>query len=337
MRPRVGFLGIGWIGRNRMEAMLDIVEPVAVADPDDEAVFAALSMAPGAQRVRDLDEMLACGVDGLAIATPSAFHAAQAIEALEGGAAVFCQKPLGRTEHEVRSVLAAARRANRLLAVDFCYRHAAAVQQLAETIRAGRIGRIYAADLVFHNAYGPDKPWFYERGLSGGGCVMDLGVHLVDLSLWLMDWPQVEAVESSLFTGGARLTPNGVEDFAVATLTTATGAVVRLACSWRLPAGQDAVIGVEFYGTEGGVSLRNINGSFFDFEAYEFRGTSRRLVAAPPDAWGGRAARSWARRLAQRADYEEETETVAMVARVVDRIYGAADRARAKQMETRPA
>jgi predicted dehydrogenase len=48
---------------------------------------------------------------------------------------------------------------------------------------------VFAVDLVFHNAYGPDKPWFYDPELSGGGCVMDLGVHLVDLALWSLDFP----------------------------------------------------------------------------------------------------------------------------------------------------
>jgi predicted dehydrogenase len=49
---------------------------------------------------------------------------------------------------------------------------------------------VRAVDLTFHNAYGPDKPWFYDPAQSGGGCVMDLGVHLVDLALWTLGWPK---------------------------------------------------------------------------------------------------------------------------------------------------
>jgi predicted dehydrogenase len=128
---------------------------------------------------------------------------------------------------------------------------------------------VFAVDLVFHNAYGPDKPWFYDPELSGGGCVMDLGVHLVDLALWSLDFPGVTNVTSTLMAKGAPLPlgANAVEDYAVATLTLDTGAVVRLACSWRLHAGEPAVIGAAFQGVEGGAALRNIGGSFYDFAA----------------------------------------------------------------------
>ena len=63
------------------------------------------------------------------------------------------------------------------------------------------LGRTYAVDLVFHNAYGPDKAWFYDPALSGGGCVMDLGVHLVDLALWALDFPAVTKVSSTFVAG----------------------------------------------------------------------------------------------------------------------------------------
>src|SRR5262249_51791987 len=95
----------------------------------------------------------------------------------------------------------------------------------------GKLARIYAADLVFHNAYGPDKAWFYDAALSGGGCVMDLGVHLVDLALWVLDFPAVGEVPGRLFAGGEPLNRRAdrVEDYAVATLEMGSAAAVRLA------------------------------------------------------------------------------------------------------------
>jgi predicted dehydrogenase len=153
---------------------------------------------------------------------------------------------------------------------------------------------------------------------------MDLGVHLVDLALWALDFPEVAEVSASLFSGGEPLgaRPAQVEDYAVATLTLGTGAVVRLACSWRLQAGCEAVIGADFYGTEGGAGLRNLDGSFYDFTAERYRGTGRETLAAPPDAWGGRAAADWARRLAAGGRFDPEAERLVEVARVLDRIYG---------------
>jgi predicted dehydrogenase len=325
-RPRVGFLGVGWIGRHRMEAVLatGAAEVAAIADPSPETTAEAGKLAPEAALVGSLDELLDRELDGVVIATPSALHAEQSIRALERGVAVFCQKPLGRTEAEVRQVVEAARAADRLLGVDLSYRFTEGMRRIRELTLGGELGRIYAVDLIFHNAYGPDKPWFYDPALSGGGCVMDLGVHLVDLALWSLDFPQVASVSSSLFAGGEPLRDRTaqVEDFAVATLQLETGATVRLACSWRLHAGADAAIASEFYGTEGGAALRNVGGSFYDFSAERFRGTARETLSLPPDAWGGRAAADWAQRLTAGERFDAEAERFADVARVLDRIYG---------------
>jgi predicted dehydrogenase len=324
-RPRIGFLGVGWIGRHRMEAILamNVVDAVGVADPSAEMTAEALRLAPDAAVAPDLEGLLDLDLDGLVIATPSALHAEQAIAALDRGVAVFCQKPLGRTASEASAVVEAARRADRLLAVDLSYRFTEGMRRIRETLRSGELGRVFAVDLVFHNAYGPDKPWFYDPELSGGGCVMDLGVHLVDLALWSLDFPSVTNVASSLMAKGAPLPPGAraVEDYAVATLTLDTGAVVRLACSWRLHAGEPAVIGAAFHGVEGGVALHNVGGSFYDFAADHLDGVARRSLATPPDAWGGRAAADWASRLAAGARFDPDTERLVDVARVLDRIY----------------
>jgi predicted dehydrogenase len=326
MTPRIGFLGVGWIGRNRMEAMVKTgaIEVAAIADPSPEMAAEAQKLAPQAVLAQDLEGLLDAGVDGVVIASPSALHAEQSIQALEHGAAVFCQKPLGRTAAEAQSVVDAARAADRLLSVDLSYRYTEGMGQIRELVRAGELGRVYAVDLVFHNAYGPDKPWFYDRALSGGGCVMDLGVHLVDLALWTLDFPALSSVTAKLFAGGEPLLGPAaqVEDYAVATVELESGTAVQLACSWRLQAGQDAIISAAFYGTEGGAALRNVGGSFYDFEAERFRGTARETLASPPDQWGGRAAADWARRLAAGERFDPQSERLVEVAQVLDRIYG---------------
>jgi predicted dehydrogenase len=325
-RPRIGFLGVGWIGRHRMQAILGTgaVDVAAISDPSPEMASEAGKLAPDARLVSTLDEILDHGVDGVVIATPSAMHAEQSIRALERGVGVFCQKPLGRTVAEVQAVVDAARKADRLLCVDLSYRFTEGMRRIREIITSGELGHIYAVDLVFHNAYGPGKPWFYDPALSGGGCVMDLGVHLVDLALWGLNNPGIASVTGKLFAGGAPLndTVTQVEDYAVATVELETGAVVQLACSWRLQAGCDAVISATFYGTQGGVSLRNVNGSFYDFTAERYRGTSREILTTPPDEWGGRAAADWASRLAAGERFDPAAEQLVEVARVLDRIYG---------------
>ncbi len=322
--PRLGFLGVGWIGLDRMKAVLTsgAGEVAALVDPSETMCGAALDAAPEATVAGSYEELLAMDLDGVVIATPSALHAEQSIAALERGLAVFCQKPLGRTAAEVRAVVTAARRADRLLGVDFSYRFTAAFAAARRLVRSGEIGEVYAADLVFHNAYGPDKAWFFDPALAGGGCVMDLGIHLVDMGLWALDFPDVEGVESRLFAGGRRFHGRGaVEDYATAQVDLAGGPTLRLACSWNLPAGRDAVIEATFYGTRGGVAVRNQNGSFYDFVAERFDGTKRQLLVEPPDAWGGRAAVAWAERLGRDGSFDEQASQLIRVAEVVDRIY----------------
>ncbi|MFZ5784663.1 MAG: Gfo/Idh/MocA family protein [Pseudomonadota bacterium] len=326
--PRLGFLGVGWIGRHRLQAVLDAggVEVAGIVEPSAEMAAAAAALVPDVGRLGSLEELLRLELDGLVIATPSALHAAQSLQALSHGVAVFCQKPLGRTAAEVRAVVDAARRADRLLGVDLCYRHTEGMMRVRDLVRSGALGRVHAVDLVFHNAYGPDKPWFYDPTLAGGGCVMDLGIHLVDLVLWALDFPEVHEVAAHLSAGGELLParPAQVEDHAVATLVLEGGTVVRLACSWRLHAGQDAVIAADFYGTRGGASFRNVAGSFYDFRAEHFTGTARASLAEPPDDWGGRAIVAWARRLARGEGFDPGAGRLVDVAVALDRIYGRA-------------
>jgi predicted dehydrogenase len=298
-----------------------LAEVASIADPSAEMAVQAVGVAPGATVADSLEGLLASGVDGVVIATPSALHAEQSIRALE---AVFCQKPLGRTAAETQRVVDAARTADRLLAVDFSYRFTDGVRRIREVVGGGGLGRVYAVDLVFHNAYGPDKPWFYDPALSGGGCVMDLGVHLVDLALWTLDFPAVGEVSSRLYAGGEPLRDASVQvdDYATARIDLKGGVSVRLACSWRLHAGCDTVIEASFHGTEGGARLTNVGGSFYDFAAERFRGTARETLAAPPDDWGGRAAIDWAARLAAGEGFDPAVERLVEVAAVLDAILG---------------
>ena len=320
-KPKLGFLGVGWIGRARLEALArsGAAEVAAVADP-------ALEELHGLPCLGSLDELLERDLDGVVIATPSALHAEQTIAALDHRVAVFCQKPLGLDAGEAGRAVDAARRADRLLVVDLSYRTLNAARAARRLVEEGSLGRVFAADLCFDNAYGPDKAWFYEPELAGGGCVIDLGTHLVDLVLWLLDFPRVEAVESRLFRDGARLArgARACEDYAVVQLDLAGGIVVRLQCSWRLHAGRDCVIRASVYGTDGAVAIRNVDGSFYDFVGELHRGTATEVLSRPPEDWGGRALVEWSRRLAAGDGFDPAAEQYVASAEVIDRIYGRA-------------
>jgi predicted dehydrogenase len=335
--PRLGFLGVGWIGRSRMESLVASGAGAvhAIADTEPARAAEAALLATGARCEASLEALLDHGVDGVVIATPSALHATQCIRALERGVAVFCQKPLGRTAAETQAVIDAARTAGLLLGIDMSYRYTAALQAVREVVRAGTIGDVFAADLVFHNAYGPDIGWARDPALAGGGCVIDLGVHLVDMALWILDFPVVTSVTSQLFARGERLWPTQrtgrlpdlteaavCEDHAFASLGLSTGATVRIACSWECSTGQDAVIEARFSGSGGTAALRNVNGSFHDLAAELYRGTAVQTLATPPDEWGGRALIDWSRRLGAGVGYDPEVEQAVTVAATLDAILG---------------
>jgi predicted dehydrogenase len=325
-RPRLGFLGAGWIGRLRMQAVAayQAAEIAAIADSSEQALAEAARVAPRAARLANLDQLLACEIDGVVIATPSGLHADQAISALDAGAAVFCQKPLGLNAKETAQVTEAARSADRLLASDFVYRFTRGMQAVRDLIRRGVLGKIYAAELCFHNSYGPDKAWYYNVAMSGGGCVIDLGTHLVDLALWALDFKPVRQIKSRLFCKGRPLNSSGrkqLEDFAFAELELDGGVAVHLACSWRQPLGRDALIQAIYHGDCGAAEFRNLEGSFYDFIAEHYEERDRHLLCTAPDDWGGRALLDWIRRLAVSNRFDTNAEEFLQVARVIDGIY----------------
>jgi predicted dehydrogenase len=325
-RPRLGFLGVGWIGLARLRALAEAgsADIVALADPEPRARAEASSVAPGAVLVSTYEELLALPLDGVVIATPSGQHSDQAVRALRRNLAVFCQKPLGRSAAEVGEVLRAARRADRPLGVDLCYRHTAALSRLKELVTSGELGSVYAVDTTFHNAYGPSRLWANEREHAGGGCLIDLGVHLLDAARWLLPGSaQAVGSTSALFAGGRPLgrPAREVEDMALAQLLFDDGTTVRVACSWRSSFGADAAIRIACFGTRASAAFENVDGSFFDFRCELYRGTSRASVASPPDAWGARALSAWVRELELGHGYTEDPHLLA-VARQIDLIYG---------------
>jgi predicted dehydrogenase len=285
-KPRLGFLGVGWIGRNRLDALArsGLAEIAAVADPSPSNLSEAGKITAGAEQFSSLDALLNLDLDGIVIATPSALHAEQAIACLDAGLPVFCQKPLARTRKETERVVQAARRSNCLLAVDLSYRFTTGVQRIRKMVQAGEMGKVFALDLVFHNAYGPDKAWFYDYQLSGGGCLIDLGIHLVDLAFWLLGNPSATTASGRLFAGGELLPPGcaRVEDFATARIDLAEGTTIQLACSWKISAGAEAVISASIYGTNGGAQFRNVNGSFYESRPSDFMEPNE---SCSPPAW----------------------------------------------------
>jgi predicted dehydrogenase len=324
-RPlQLGFAGVGWIGRHRLNAIAStsLAEIVAIADPVREAADQVASCHRSARVFDSFEDLLKQDMDGLVIATPSALHASQAIAALDLGIPVFCQKPLGRNAEETAAVIAVARRVDRLLGVDLSYRATMGMRLIHQLVQQGELGNITGIEAVFHNAYGPDKPWFYSKKLAGGGCLLDLGIHLIDLALWCLDYPEVLSARGWTHQSGRGEARDHVDDHAAGLVQFQNGASLSLTCSWGSHAGCEADIRIQFYGTAGGAVFRNVGGSFYDFIAERyFPDRTCQVLAGPPDDWGGRAVLEWVHQLSRSRRFNPEVSHLTQVAGVIDSLY----------------
>lgn len=208
-------------------------------------------------------------VDAVLIATPNAFHAPIAIEALNAGKHVLCEKPMAVSEKEAGAMVRAAEKAGKVFMLALNNRFKAESRFLKSYIARGEIGQIYYAKAAFIRRRGSPGGWFSQRKYSGGGPLIDLGVHILDLMLWLMGYPPVERVSGAVSRHlcdyktreicaykadwslpGAQ----DVESFANAYLRTKDGATVFLETSFALNCKEDKTF-VEIYGARGGARL----------------------------------------------------------------------------------
>lgn len=321
---RVGFLGLGWIGRMRLDAVAALpgLEIAALADTSEQCLQQVQQQYSRARAVRELRELLALELDAVVIATPNACHAAQALACLAHGLPVFCQKPLGISALQTEQVVRAAQRADRLLAADFCYRHVQGMPELRQRLRDGELGSIEAIDLVFHNAYAPNGSWCFDRAQAGGGCLLDLGIHLLDLVQWLLGGT-LQLVSAARYADGRRLEAisNAVEDLAFCEYRHESGTLVRLACSWRADLGCAARIGADIHGARAGARWRNVNDSFMDFVVEMCRGTQCERLGGYPDDWAARAMIQWLRRLSSDRSFDPLAWELCSAARLIEEAY----------------
>jgi predicted dehydrogenase len=328
-KPRLGFAGLGWIGSQRMKVVAEsgLAEIAAVCEPNQRSLDKACESLESEPTVcSSYDELILEPLDGIVIATPNTLHEPQAVLAMLRGLPVFSQKPLAISSRGTRRLLQLAQQRRLPLGVDLSYRHLAGMPELRARLQAGEIGDIVAVELAFHNAYGPDADWYYDMDRAGGGCLLDLGCHLLDLCHWLVGARTPTRVQSMCSRNGRRL-PKPVsepEDFAVADIEYQSGTHVHLSCSWRASVGCGAIISARLFGTKGGAELRNVDGSFYDFEIALHRGTDRNVLAAPPDSWSGRALLAWAQALRDQNAIVGDDGHLAATANLIDRIYGRA-------------
>jgi len=276
---RIGIVGMGGIGETHIKAyrQLSDVEVVAIADPAEVRLNQMATTYNVANKYTDFHDLIARDdIDAISVGTPNHLHAPVAIAALESGKHVLSEKPLARSGAEAETMVRAAINAGRVLQVAFNHRQRGDVQTLKKYVDAGGLGRIYHAKASWMRRSGiPGMGgWFTSREMAGGGPMIDLGVHVLDMALYLLGEPQVIAVSAATY---AELGPRGrgnsnwrtgtlvgqggyeVEDLATAFVRLGDGATLLIEASWAVYGKNADDFGVTLYGTEGGADINVVN------------------------------------------------------------------------------
>ena len=199
---RIGIVGAGGMAPYHIQGFRKGgAEVVAIADPN-AAAAGKCAAAWGVPYVfNSMYEMLASSrLDAVSIITPNKFHAPLAIEALNAGLHVFCEKPPAMDAKEAAAMARAAGKSGRRLMFDFCNRARPESQALKKEILSGRFGKVNSAEAAWVRRTGIPGfgGWFTTKSLSGGGPLIDL-LHGIDLALWFMGYPEPECVLARTF------------------------------------------------------------------------------------------------------------------------------------------
>lgn len=272
---KVGVVGVGWAGQQHIEAFSNVagVEVVAVAGMEAELLAqlqADYSIPHGFARWEDLLEL--DGLDAVSVAVPTFLHAPISIAALERGLHVLSEKPLARNGEEGAAMVAAARKAGRVLDVVFNHRRRGDIKKLKAIIDDGELGRPYYAKASWLRRRGIPTlgSWFTSPELAGGGPLADLGVHVLDYALHLLGEPKVISVSASAYSelgprglgGGSNFTAAAannkfeVEDFASAFIRLEGGVTLVVEAGWASYRDPADLMDFRVYGTDGGAELR---------------------------------------------------------------------------------
>ena len=278
---KVGIVGTG-IGRAHAEGYKKCpdVQIRAFCDIDEDRVRRA---------VEDYDAEYACAdymdlmrddqIDAISVCTPNALHAPVAIAAFEAGKHVICEKPISTNAQDARKMVEAGKKSGKIFMMGFNNRFRGDTQLLKKCIENGDLGEIYYAKTGWlrRKCISIVRGWFTNKEMSGGGPLIDLGVHVLDLTLWLMGNPKPVYAFGSAY---AKFGPDAakkrgetydVEDLATAMVKLENGATVFVEASWESHVERDRIT-CQLMGTRGGAELdplriyTDLNGSSADIQ-----------------------------------------------------------------------
>jgi len=268
------------MGRHHIQRIVPAAHArlVGICDANPERLETVGDEFGVAWRSTEYAELLAHpDVDAVVVALPNFLHAPVSIAALQAGKHVLCEKPMARNAREAEEMLAASRAAGRYLMIHFNYRFTPPALALHDFVQSGGLGEAYHARSWWHRTRGIPGlgGWFTSKEAAGGGPLVDLGVHRLDLALWLMGYPHAVSVSGATYSAlGRELAGRSgksldVEDMASAFVRFDNGATLVLEASWAANGERREEMLTQVYGTKAGLVHRN-RGEGYEFEARIF-------------------------------------------------------------------
>ena len=252
-------LAVGIIGAGQMAQVAHIpawlrLRPevqIGVLCDEDKARLKAVAQKHGIPRVAtDFEEVLRDGtIDAVDICTPNHLHSPIAVAAFRSGKHVLCERPMARNGREAESMVKAAEKADRVLMCAMNSRFLDEVQLLRRFIQKRELGELFHIKCGWLRR-GVGYGWKAVPAKAGGGAVLDLGVQMLDLALWLAGERQVATVSAQVH----RPRPDAVEDSAVMLLRFVDGGVITLEVTWSLNIERDLSY-LHAFGTRGAATL----------------------------------------------------------------------------------
>lgn len=307
---RVGIIGAGNISHSHLggyKALPDLVEVVAACDIDEQKAknYAERNGIP--RYYKDYNEMLSKEeLDAVSVCTWNAAHAEATIAALNAGCNVICEKPMAMNTEQAIAMKEAADRSGKLLMIGFVRRFGNDAEILKNFINAGTMGDLYFAKATYLRRSGCPGGWFGDKRYSGGGPLIDLGVHVIDLCRYLAGRPQPVSVYGVTYDNLGDNRANNqkgwvsknnlgidfkytVEDFATALIRFDNGMTLNVEASFNLNIKNDTG-NIELFGTKAGARIdpqieffSDMNNMFVDIKpsgntALDFNGLFNREI-----------------------------------------------------------
>lgn len=273
VKLKVGVIGVGSISSLHIQSYLnnENVELVALCDINEKRLQDNAAKYDIHNIFTDYNDMLKMDeLDAVSICTWNNIHAPIAIAALKSGKHVLCEKPLSMTVTEALEVEKAVKESGKVLQVGFVRRHASNTKTIKEYVDHGDLGEIYYSKVSSIRRIGNPGGWFADINRSGGGPLIDIGVHVIDIAWYLMGRPKLKSVSGNIykklgnlanikdkrFYKAADYSPydNTVEDMANALIRFENGSSLFVDVSYSLHAGKDTT-SMEIFGDRGGAVI----------------------------------------------------------------------------------